>query len=82
MKQPKEKAEELMQRFQSFILEEDLFPNTHQPTLTDSEAKKAALICVDEIIKLNPPKKRIEILRMTHWNNLEYWQAVKMELIK
>ena len=82
MKQPKEIAGELVQRFQSFILEEDLFPNTHQPMLTDSEAKNCALICVDEIIKLNPPKKRIGILRMTHCNNLEYWQAVKKELIK
>ena len=78
----KEKAEELVHRFQSFILEEDLFPNLHQPTLTDSEAKKAALICVDEIIKLNPAKKRIAILRITHWNNLEYWQAVKDEINK
>ena len=78
----KEKAEELVQRLQSLILEEDLFPNTNQQTLTDSEAKKAALICVDEIIKLNPPKKRVAILRMTHWNNLEYWQAVKDEIKK
>lgn len=78
----KEKAKELMQRFQSFILDEDLFPNTHLPTLTDSEAKKAAIICVDEIIELNPPKKRIKILRITHWNNLEYWQKVKAEINK
>jgi hypothetical protein len=66
---PKEKAEELVQRFskiESFYIHERI---VFMPL---SEAKQCALIAVDEILKIC-----VDSLGLTE---LDYWQDVKEEI--
>jgi len=71
---PKEKAEELVERFgrvipfqDTYYSEEELY-NMHK-----KEAKQCALICVDEIL----------MSQHNVWENtIEYWQDVKQEICK
>ena len=76
MKQPKEKAGELINKFFNCI------PHRHT---SRKLAIKCALICCDEIIEALPKKAYIGTLTdhelMTH-PKIEYWQAVKKEVIK
>jgi hypothetical protein len=63
---PKEKAEELYKKMY-----------TQHPNTYPSTAKQCALICVDEILKLEPPE-----LSYLEPFSKSYWQEVKNELNK
>jgi hypothetical protein len=67
---PKEKAEELVDKFVQYTPADSEFEYPY--------AKKCALIAVDEIISLN-----IFDYYESDWSNtIEYWQEVKQELEK
>jgi|LakMenE18May11ns_1017448.scaffolds.fasta_scaffold9012211_1 hypothetical protein len=66
---PKEKAEELFEKFNN--------PDTkHYPYVHN--AQQCALIAVDEIIKANP----YEVSKTDMDSTIDYWQEVKQELEK
>lgn len=70
---PKEKAKELYELFNPIVEKEDFYHDD----VEHENSKKAALICVDEIIqaidwhKFEVPNKQFE-----------YWQEVKQEIEK
>ena len=69
--EPKEKAEELIHKY---IL------NTPVGFHFD-DAKRCALIAVDEIIKSGPSYPYdIQFDSMPHFRSLKYWQEVKQEI--
>lgn len=65
---PKEKANDLFKKY--LKIEDDDFQIKHNCGITLYQAKKSALICVDEIV--------------LHCNQYEwdYWNKVKEEIIK
>ena len=66
---PKEKAEELFEKFNN--------PDTkHYPYVHN--AQQCALVAVDEIIKANP----YEVSKTDMDSTIDYWQEVKQELEK
>ena len=79
----KEKAKELVDRFY-------FEPNFSRYHSKDSEyqkiaAKKCALICVDEILKIQPlrsTKMDAKMDRYSESDSAEYWQEVKQEIEK
>lgn len=65
---PKEKAVELYNKFKISAF-----------SVRDNEAKRCALICVDEIIATCPQKEN-EIFAVS--KGMKYWEEVKAELEK
>ena len=63
---PKEKAEELVDKYQYYVAEKDFFGNNVEL----KNAKQCALIAVDEILSLLPLVNR------------DYWQEIKQEIEK
>lgn len=76
---PKEKAEQLIEKYKPLVATWDCYwdsPRNEDGIIED--AKKCALICVDEITRLNCflyPQQEIVL-------NNEYWNKVKDFLIK
>jgi hypothetical protein len=66
---PKEKAEELFDKFNNPDIKH--YPYIHN-------AQQCALIAVDEIIKANP----YEVSKTDMDSTIDYWQEVKQELEK
>ena len=65
---PKEKAEELIDKF--------TYWNTSE---AEREGIKSALIAVEEIINSNPHSNPFNT---TTYSTMDYWQEVKSEIIK
>ena len=67
----KKKAEELVNRFYHSIVDKNVNGRTMYLLMSKLQAKKCALIAVDEIIK-----------ECNIWGNdtLEYWEQVKTEI--
>jgi hypothetical protein len=72
---PKEKAEELFNKYATYIVMWAGDINT-----THQNCKQCALVAVDEIIKSTPqnPSKPLSI--MPHFMAFQYWQEVKQEI--
>ncbi len=66
--EPKEKAEELVNRFLNEV--KDSNSRDGGTLMFDVEAKQCTLICVDEILNTI----------FTHKNSHDYWQEVKQEI--
>jgi hypothetical protein len=74
MKTPKEKAKELVYKYD--FLKEIFIPSIH-------EQKQCALIAVDEIIESNPCFEDYDRGGNFMWNNnIYYWTEVKEEINK
>jgi hypothetical protein len=67
----KKKAEELVNRFYNFTVDKNENGRTNYLLMSKLQAKKCAVIAVDEIIK-----------ECNIWGNdtLEYWEQVKTEI--
>jgi hypothetical protein len=80
---PKEKALELIIKFQSGYIENGF---SYQFQNDENDAKHCALICVDEIIKSNPTNPLtggyIELYSDMIDEAIEFWQEVKSEIEK
>jgi hypothetical protein len=74
MKTPKEKAQELVDRFMIMIGDTFVIP-----IILKTKAKQCALICVDEILKEN---ERINLGGAFPTPLTEYWKEVKQEIQK
>lgn len=75
---PKEKAEELVNKFYSKTDEERVLVNKYW-----SSAKYCAFIAVDEIIKANPTGEYGDpFIGNKVYNNKSYWRGVKEEIEK
>lgn len=79
---PKEKATELVDKYyQLFPLQKDVI-SIYGTLSWDydnwKQAKKCALIAVDEIIKANP----YEVSKTDMDSTIDYWQEVKKEIEK
>ncbi|MCP4989081.1 MAG: hypothetical protein GY928_24390 [Colwellia sp.] len=74
---PKEKAKDLIDRFMK-----------QQPmhiTMQKVSAKQCALICVDEILKLQPlrsTRMAAKLDRYSESDSVEYWEEIKQEIKK
>jgi hypothetical protein len=77
---PKEKAEDLVNRFRIVLMDEDT--ECGNELLCTSIAIKNALISVNEIIQSITKIEGIEKLGVIQLNELEYWSNVKQELEK
>lgn len=75
MRNPKEKAKELVNKFYSRVDEERLLVNKFW-----SNAKFCALIAVDELISISLPSS--EFGGVISNNTTEYWNEVKNEIEK
>lgn len=83
---PKEKAKELVEKFDEYSFKPSAIFNSDFKEPYEN-AKKCALICVDEIISTNPIEEDYEDHgvhgRETWYNYMtEYWQEVKQEIEK
>lgn len=75
----KEKAKELVDKFENI----SIMCNTRD--LDNEDAIKCALICVDEILKIQPlrsTKMAAKLDRYSESDSAEYWQEVKQEIEK
>ncbi len=74
---PKEKADELFDKFYSTIPNDEMGENY-------KSAKQCALIVVDEIIKSSPARSPINDSSdfMPHFKANKYWNEVKQEINK
>lgn len=74
MNNPKEKANELIEKYAPIMPNEDW----------KEKAKQCAIIAVDEIIKINPTIETRVNKNNCSWlerkSNIEYWQEVKQEI--
>lgn len=84
---PKEKAEELVERFKKekvtvFFTENSIPSLLHAPMINKS-AKQCALICVDEVLQSNPIIKGTsdDLITMIVQTKA-YWYEVKQEIEK
>ena len=81
---PKEKAEELVERFGRVIPFQDTYYSEEELyKMHKKNAKQCALICVDEIISI----PSIQIAYIEEWSNNSkskesYWREVKQEINK
>ena len=79
---PKEKANELVDRFRIILMNEDT--DCGNEILCTTISKQCALICVDEIIKdymdLMNDRSSWEGYKVNAFRKLEYWQEVKQEI--
>jgi hypothetical protein len=72
---PKEKAKELFERFRSEII------SFLSDNMKDENAKRCALIAVDEILKIIPQNEYMEDRGEFNENReLIYWKEVKQEI--
>jgi len=73
---PKEKAKELIDKFQSRIKE---YPSEiYEDDIEFQTARQCALVAVDEIIKSNPVTEQGSVFV----RNFLYWESVKEQLNK
>ncbi len=80
----KEKAKELINKFQPYCQEyiegtDMMFEDNKDDT------KECALICVDEILNLNEIADKFDAASSGEWTgipNIEFWQQVREEIIK
>jgi hypothetical protein len=63
---PKEKAAELVEKFNYLVLEKDFFGDN----IEHKNSKRCAIIAVDEILNI----------RLLFFDEKEYWQKVKKEI--
>ena len=77
---PKEKAESLVDRMYFIISNNGQFTGVHSIPNKFAEAKKCALIAVDEIIESVLPSS--DFGGDINKNTVEYWQEVKQEIEK
>ncbi len=82
---PKDKAEKLVEKFRPLVTTWDCYWDTPcNPDDVTADAKKCALICVEEIIQNNPtnPLKGgyIELYSDMIDEAIEYWQQVKTQI--
>lgn len=68
----KEKAEELVDKYQYYVAEKDFFGDNVEL----KNAKQCALIAVDEILEDHHEDKKCEC------RNCRWWQEVKQEILK
>ena len=71
---PKEKAEELVDKFWDKLY---AIPSFNNPTELAEQSKQCALICVDEILESHY-KVLVGVMPKTY----DYWQEVKEEINK
>jgi len=77
---PKEKAEKLVDKYKEYVhgyVGSSMLTNTEYPEQILKQAKKCALIAVDELIKSH--HAQLVDKSLTHPAE-EYWQEVKQEL--
>lgn len=78
---PKEKAKELVNKYKYYVhgcVGSSMFTNTEYPEQILAQAKKCALIAVDEIIKaLHDADTAYDLVL-----KIDYWQEVKEEINK
>ena len=67
---PKQKAVELVEKFDNFVAHEDFFGDS----ISNSNKKKSAYICVDEILK------DLDISNPYDNDRFEWWNKVKQEI--
>ena len=77
---PKEKAEDLINKFAVILMDEDT--ECGNEILCTSIAIKNALICVDEILMRVPYADNNKAKWITDEETIRYWQEVKEELNK
>ena len=77
---PKDKANELVDRMYFIISNNGQFTGVHSIPNKFAEAKKCALIAVDEIIESVLPSS--DFGGDINKNTVEYWQEVKQEIEK
>lgn len=82
-----EKAKELVNKFKDYVhgyIGSSMLTNTEYPEQILAQAKKAAIIVVDEIISETGPGK---MLNWLSWNQsgtvyINYWEKVREEINK
>ena len=80
---PKDKANELVDRMYFIISNNGQFTGVHSIPNKFAEAKKCALIAVDEIIKtLNYDIKDLDVRGNILLDLIKYWREVKQEIEK
>jgi hypothetical protein len=80
---PKDKANELVDRMYFIISNNGQFTGVHSIPNKFTEAKKCALIAVDEIIKtLNYDIKDLDVRGNILLDLIKYWREVKQEIEK
>jgi hypothetical protein len=78
---PQEKALDLIVKMENIeMILEDKGEFDYYPTIPGEVAKKAALICVDEIMKSGDDMYESEMVHFRETGHFEYWQQVKIEL--
>ena len=78
---PKDKANELVDRMYFIISNNGQFTGVHSIPNKFAEAKKCALIAVDEIIKtLNYDIKDLDVRGNILLDLIKYWREVKQEI--
>jgi hypothetical protein len=78
---PKEKAQELVDRMYFIISNNGQFTGVHSIPNKFAEAKKCALIVVDEIIEtLNYDIKDLDVRGSVLIDLIIYWREVKQEI--
>jgi hypothetical protein len=78
---PKEKAQELVNKFREFADGTDSETDRYSPGVEKEKAKQCALIAVDEIIN----GYEFDILYIEHkriMDNINFWDEVKQEIEK
>ena len=73
---PKEKAQELINRFREFADGTDPETDRYSPNIEKQKAKQCALIAVDEILEIELLVESVDDYY------LRYWQEVKQEIEK
>ena len=73
---PKEKAQELVDRFREFADGPDPEIDRYSPNIEKQKAKQCALIAVDEILEIELLVESVDDYY------LRYWQEVKQEIEK
>ena len=73
---PKEKAKELIDKFNNHTVKELVYLKNGKVIEGKTEAKRCALIAVDEILKANP----YEVSKTDMDSTIDYWMEVKQEI--
>jgi hypothetical protein len=74
---PKEKAQELVDRFREFADGTNPETDRYSPNIEKQKAKQCALIAVDEILS---DYKNYLMHENTEYKGLTYWNEVKKEI--
>jgi hypothetical protein len=80
---PKEKAQELVDRFREFADGTDAETDRYSPNIEKQNAKQCALIAIDEILNNAVKYNAYDgVINNELWADDEYWQEVKKEIEK